>query len=93
MSKWYAGMNAFDLVDVFTKLESKISKNIHDEYVAESIYADFEQKFKEIVPVIVDVKTEYWAYRDKNDVYNTWDNCLERIKLMRLEVREMLGYN
>lgn len=75
--KWYKEKTAKDIVSELSRIahESVACAKQGDKKESEKFHDEFFEKFNSVIPAIVDIKTEYWAYREVNQVYNEWDKC------------------
>lgn len=90
--KWFEGMGTKDIISTIKGVSLTVvemaEKEKHEE--SERLEDTFLDMFKEVIPAIVDMKTEFWAFRNDNNVYNDWDECQRELWSIRHNLQEKL---
>jgi hypothetical protein len=75
VEKWWEHKEISELLSIMSKLaHESVAYAIHVELEeSEKLEKEFMTKFDELIPEVVEMKTEYWAYRHNNSVYDNWD--------------------
>lgn len=93
--KWYEGKNSQEIYFTMHEVANKVVGALVDtseESIEECSkhYDDFMKRFNEVIPVIVDMKTEYWAYKHVNSVYDNWKELHENLIELRADMCESM---
>lgn len=79
MIKWYKDMSAEQVASTMEECAGLALKQIKkgNMKLAETYYTLFQDRMKEVTPAIVDTKTEF--YMHNKEIYNSWNECMERM--------------
>lgn len=80
---WYLNKTKSEIIEAFAgkakEVESLLQKaHLHD---ADEAYDEMEIMYNEVVPVLVDMKAEF--YMDNKEIYQIWEEAHDEIKQIR----------
>lgn len=84
MKKWYEGLEAKEIViEISLRYHNTIASAIQKSPNIDEDYDEFNNKYNEIVPVIVQMKSAYYEHRNDNGIYHKWEKALNDIKSIK----------